>query len=92
MASTTEADFYWIFEGKRSQAISLSLETAFEGFDPYLTLQRADGTTLVEDDDAAGDATLASRPSSFPSTVAILLKSGARTPLRTAPYTLTSRC
>ena len=61
-----------------------------DDFDPYLTLQRADGTTLVEDDDSGGGLNARIAPFIVPVNGRYLVKTlRPATPLSTAPYTLT---
>ena len=74
MTSTTQADPYWIFEGKPGQAISLTLETAADGFDPYLTLQQADGITLAKDDNGGGGRSARIAPFILPADGRYLVK------------------
>ena len=56
-SSTTQNDMLWTFEGRAGQIVDIAMTTADPDFDPYLTLQQADGRTLAEDDNGGGSST-----------------------------------
>ena len=89
-SSTTQSDMLWSFEGQAGQVVDIAMTTADPDFDPYLTLQQADGMTLTEDDNGGGGRNARIAPFILPADGRYLVKTRPHSSApSTAPYTLT---